>query len=385
MMNSDRKRFALATAALVGTVIGVGIFGIPYAMSRVGLGLALLYVVVLGSIQILQSLFFAEAAMATEDKVRLVGLTRMFLGKRTSHLAAAALILGFWSGLIAYILVGGTFLHVLLSPYIGGDPFHYQVVWGLLGAAVIYFGLGFVEKIDFISTVLLGLALLLIVGFASPHVRLGNFLAYVPGGDLFLPYGVILFSLSGLSAIPEMEDILKGRHRGFRKSIVIGMLVSMVLTVLFGLAVYGVTGLATTEDAISGLQLVIGGWISSFAAVFGFLAVATSYFVIGLNLRSTFEYDYRMHIVPAWLMAVGVPLGIVLLGAKDFITIVGFSGAVFGGVTAVIVAMLYIAVTKKGLLKGKRLGVPLFWANVTIVVLSLGALYEMFSTLKEML
>lgn len=375
----------LAIAALVGTVIGVGIFGVPYAMSQVGLGLALLYVVVLGGIQILQSLFYAEAAMATEEKVRLVGLARMFLGKRAKHLAAAASILGFWGGLIAYILVGGTFLYVLLGPHLGGEPFHYQVVWGLLGAAVIYFGLGFVEKIDFISTVALGVALLLIVGLSAPHVRLDNFLAFVPGGDLFLPYGVILFSLSGLSAIPEMEDVMKGKHRGFRKAIIIGMVISVVLTVLFGLAVYGVTGQATTEDAVSGLQTVMGGWVSAFAAVFGFLAVATSYFVIGLNLRSTFEYDYKMHIVPAWLLAVGVPLGIVLLGAKDFITIVGFSGAVFGGVTAVIVALLYIAVTKKGLLKEKRLGVPIFWANVTIVVLSLGALYEMFSTLKEMI
>jgi tyrosine-specific transport protein len=383
MMKGDTKRFILAIATLVGTVIGVGIFGVPYAMSQVGLAIAILYVVVLGSIQILQSLFYAEAAMAVEEKIRLVGLARKFLGKKAGHLAAAAAVLGFWGGLIAYILVGGTFLHVLLSPFIGGELFHYQAVWGIIGAAIIYFGLGFVEKIDFISTVLLGVALLLIVGFAAPHVRLDSFMAYIPNADLFLPYGVILFSLSGLSAIPEMEDVMKGKHKGFRKAIIIGMLIAISLTVLFGLAVYGVSGSGTTEDAISGLQMIIGGWISSFAAMFGFLAVATSYFVIGLNLRSTFEYDYKMHVVPAWLLAVGVPLAVVLLGAKDFITIVGFSGAVFGGVTAVMVAMLYIAVSKKDLLKSKRLGVPLLWANITIVVMSLGALYEMFSTLKE--
>ncbi|MEA3249871.1 MAG: aromatic amino acid transport family protein [Patescibacteria group bacterium] len=383
MISLDRKRFVLATAALVGTVVGVGIFGVPYAMSQVGVGLALVFIVVLGAIQILQSLFYAEAAMACEEKIRLVGLARKYIGPRAKHIAAAATILGFWGGLIAYILVGGTFLHVLLSPHIGGEIFHYQIAWGILGAAVIYFGLGFVEKIDFVSTVLLGIALLVIVGMSAPFVRLDNFMPFV-NGDLFLPYGVILFSLSGISAIPEMEDVMKGKHKGFRKSIIIGMLIAIVLTTLFGLMVYGVTGEATTTDAVSGLKMVLGGGVSAFAAVFGFLAVATSYFVIGLNLRSTFEYDYKMHIVPAWLLAVGVPLAVVMLGAKNFITIVGFSGAVFGGITAVIVALLYIAVTKKGSLKEKKLGVPLLWANVTIVVLSLGALYEMFSTLKEM-
>jgi len=385
MLSADGKRFALATAALVGTLLGVGMFGVPYAIGQVGLVLALVYFVFLGGSQMLQSLFFAEAAIACDERFRLAGLARKYLGKRVGYVAAAASILGFWGAIIAYILVGGTFLHMLLSPVLGGEPFHYQLIWGVLGAAAIYFGMGFVEKINFVATVALAVTLLLIIGLAVPHVRVDNLLAQVSGGDLFLPYGVILFALAGASSIPEMEDIMAGKHRGFRKAVIVGMLIAIVITALFGFAVYGVTGQATTEDALSGLQVAMGNGITVLAAVVGFLAIATSYFIMGLSLRETFEYDYRMHVVPAWLLAVGAPIAIVLLGASDFIQVIGFTGAVFGGVTAVVVSLLYIAVTKRGLVKEKKLGVPLIWANVTIVVMSLGALYEMFSTLKEMI
>ncbi|MBU0625442.1 amino acid permease [Patescibacteria group bacterium] len=380
MKATKSNNFYLAVATLVGTIIGVGIFGVPYAMSQVGLVLALVYLVVLGGIQLLQSLFYAEAAMACKEKIRLIGLTGKFIGPQARHVAAVATILGFWAGIIAYILVGGTFLHLILSPLIGGELLYYQIGWGVVGGLIVYFGLNFVEKIDFISTIALGLALLLIVVLSVQHQTLSNLVLFTPG-DYFLPYGVILFSLSGLSAIPEMEDIMKGRHAGFRRAIIIGSLIATGLTALFALAVYGVTGLATTADAVSGLKAVMGGGITVFAALFGFLAVATSYFIIALNLKSSFEYDYKMHRWPAWLLACGVPIGLVIIGIKNFIGIISFSGAVFGGITAVIVSWLYISITRKNILKKSKLGVSLIWAYITIVVLSLGAIYEVFVTL----
>ena len=377
------RQVLMAAVTLIGTIIGVGIFGIPYAVSQVGVGLALVYFLILGGIQLLQSLFYAEAIMACPEELRLVGLAGKFLGRRVRSIAAVAFVLGFWGASVAYILVGGIFLHLLLSPWLGGTPFHYQVIWGLVGSAVVYFGLGFIEKVDFWSTVALIVSLLAIVAAAGTRMELSNLTALVPRGDLFLPYGVILFSLSGLSAIPEMRDFMDGHRRGFRKAIVVGTLAATCLTALFGLAVYGVTGQGTTKDALDGLSPVLGSGIAAFGAAFGFLAVATSYFMIGLNLRSTFEYDYRLRRTLAWFLAAIVPLLAVVLGMKDFISTVSFTGAVFGGITAVIIAMLYVNVTRRGLLGKRRLGISGVWAYVSIVVLLLGAGYETVATLMR--
>jgi tyrosine-specific transport protein len=377
------KNYYLAVATLVGTIVGVGIFGVPYAMSQVGLVIVLFYFVILGGIQLLQSLFYAEAVIACKDKARFVGLADRYLGPRARHLAAVALVLGFWSSIVAYILIGGTFLHLILSPLFGGEVFYYQIGWGLIGGLIVFFGLDFVEKIDFVSTVALGFSLIIVVVLTTQHLTVTNLLPFATG-DFFLPYGVILFSLSGLSAIPEMEDVMRGEHRGFRQAIITGSLIATVLTALFAVAIYGATGTATTMDAISGLKAIMGNGITLFAALFGFLAVITSYFVIALDLKLTFEYDYRLRNFSAWFLACIVPLILVLIGVKNFIGIISFSGAVFGGITAVIVSCLYIAISKKNLLRETRLGISLRWAYITIGVLLLGAIYETVTIVRTL-
>ncbi len=374
-MTKENRQFVTAVATLVGTIIGVGLFGLPYALSQVGVGLALLYFVVLGGIQVLQHLFFAEAAIASGDPQRLPGLVARYIGPRAKRVAAVATVLGFWGGMLAYVIVGGTFLHTLLAPFLGGTVFTYQIGWAIVGACVIFFGLNVVARIDLFATIGLLAAMLLILGMSVPHVQ-ADFLPWFVGADLFLPYGVILFSLTGLPVIPEMEDIFEGRHERYRLAIVVGTLIATVFTAAFGFLVWGLTGPATTGDAVAGIIGVLGARVGVTVAAFGFLAVATSFFATAINLQNTFEYDFKLPHLVAWFLTGGVPLAVFLLGAKDFVAIISFSGAVFGGITAVLVSMLYVAVTRQKAVTGKVLGVPLWVAYASMVLLAAGALIE---------
>lgn len=374
-MTEPVKKYWLAVATLVGTIIGVGIFGVPYALSKVGVLLGLVYFFMLGGIQLLQHLFFAEAAIATPEKKRLVGLADAILGKKARHVAAVASVLGFWGAMVAYILVGGSFLHLLLAPFLGGDAWLYQFAWAAIGGVVIYFGLGIIAKFEFWLTLALILALCLIFGASLPQLRPEN-IAWFTVEDFFLPYGIILFSLSGLAAIPEMEDIIGEDRNRLRSAIVAGSVAATLLTALFGFAILGVTGGATSEDALSGLQAFFSPGLIALVGLFGFLAVATSYFTIGVNLRETFEYDYKIKRLPSWLGAVGVPTAVFFAGAGSFVGIIGFTGAVFNGITAILVALLYIAVVKKRLVAVSPLGLSVSFARMSIAVLAVGAVYE---------
>lgn len=384
-MTDERKRFSLAALTLIGTIIGVGVFGVPYALSRVGLVLAIGYFVVLTGIQLLQHLFYAEAAIACPDKLRLVGLVERYLGRRAKSLAAVSIIFGYWGGMLAYMIVGGTFLHVLLSPYLGGSEFAYQVAWSIFAATLVRFGLEIVVKINAVATFGLLAAMALIFALGLPHVRIENLAVLWTGHDMFLPYGVILFSLSGLPAILEMEDVLKGKHANYRWAIVVGTLAAAALTAGFGFLVWGITGAATTPASVDGLKLVLGGGIATIAAVFGFLAVATSFFATAINLQGTFQYDYKLGKTASWLLTGGVPFAVFLMGAKDFVSIIGFTGAVFGGISAALVALLYVAVTRTRQVPMKPLGVPAWVAYVTIAFLSAGALVEAGATIRDVL
>ncbi|HTM68725.1 MAG TPA: hypothetical protein VL426_05500, partial [Candidatus Binatia bacterium] len=246
-------------------------------------------------------------------------------------------------------------------------------------AGAIWFGLDIVSRISFFATIGLITAMLAIFALGAPHVRPDN-LPLVTGLDWFLPYGVVLFSLSGLPAILEMEDILKGDHKYYRAAVVVGTVAAALLTTAFGIIVWGVTGAATTNDSVTGLRLVLGPGIATVGTVFGFISVTTAFLAVATNLQSTFRYDYKTGKLASWLLTVGPPFGVFLLGAKDFVSIISFSGAVFGGITAALVALLYIAVTHKEAVKERRLGAPIWLAYTSIAVLSAGALYEAGTT-----
>ncbi len=382
-MTTDTKRFLIATASLIGAIIGVGIFGVPYAIARVGVAVAVAYFVVLGAVQLLQHLFLTEAAIACPDKLRLVGLAERYLGRGARQVIGVATVLGSWASLLAYVLVGGTFLQVLLAPFFGGSALVYQLVWAIVGFGLIYRGLEFVSKVDFWATVGLIVALIVILGFGLSKVNAANFVWYT-GQDLIMPYGVILFSLSGLPQILALEDILGGKHKNYRRTVVYGTLVAAALTALFGFVVYGLNGAATTPDAVSGMKMVLGPVITVLASLMGFLAVATSFFATGEFLQETFRHDYRLGKLASWLVAASVPFALLFLGAKNFVNVISFSGAVFGGIQAIVVAFLYAAVTKRKLL-ARPLGVPLGIAYACVALLALGAGYEIISTAQKLL
>lgn len=360
---------------MVGAIVGVGVFGVPYAVSKVGWGLALAFFLVLTGIQMLQHLFYAEAAIATDDQVRLVGLTERFVGKRYRPVASVALLLGSWSSLIAYVLVGGDFLHALLGGALGGSVLVYQAVWAGLGSFLLWFGLGFVSRIGFIGTVGKVAAMLVILGLCAFRVKSGNLSLHIE--DPLLPYGVILFSLSGASIIPEVEELVGGDRRKFRRAVVLGTLVSAALTMLFGFMVYGVTGAATTPDAVSGLKAVIGGYLPVVAAAFGFLAVATSFLSVGIDFKDSLRYDFKLRPLLAWFVTMSVPVIFLIIGARNFLPIVGFSGAVFGGTIAMLITAMFLRISGKKLLGEDSLRVPHWVAYVVMFVLASGILLEL--------
>jgi len=321
--------------------------------------------------------------MACPDKLRLSGLVARYVGPRARWVAAVANVCGLWVGMVAYIIVGGEFLANLLRPFVGGEVFAYQIAWALGATAVIYFSLNVVTRLGFVTVSALILAFLLIFARSIPAVR-GVNLVLFDIKDVFLPYGVLLFSLSGYPAILEMEDILEGKHERYRRAVLVGSLVGAFLTLAFGLVVFGVTGAATTEDAVTGLKAVLGGNIATLAALLGFLAIVNCYLRVGVYLRHTFQYDFKLRRPFAWLLATAVPVGVFLLGTKSFVSMISFSGAVFGGVTAIMIVLLYLAVARKEKLDQPPLRVPRSLAYVAIVILGAGAVYEVADSFAKL-
>ena len=121
-MPLSRKAVAHLQAGevLVGTMIGVGMFGIPFAFAQAGFFVGMIYLVMLGLATITLQLMYAEVTLHTPGKHRLVGYMRRYFNQKWAMAAAFVFLGGSWGALIAYILIGGNFLGQLLMPFFGG-------------------------------------------------------------------------------------------------------------------------------------------------------------------------------------------------------------------------------------------------------------------------
>ena len=365
---SMKNPVLLAILSMVGTIVGAGVFGLPYVFAEAGTVLALVYSVILGLAAVCIHLLYAKIAIMTPGKHRLVGYVQKHLGRREADVVSVTNPMNMLGSLLAYLILGGSFLSVIF----GGST----TVWGLiffgLFAILIIFPFHRVEYVESILTWLLIAIAILIVVLVSPHVKLENF-GVANMSKWFLPYGVIFFSFGGLSVVPDIVESLKKNMRRVGIAIIAGTVVSIVLSVAFGAVVAGATGGATTQDAIGGLVPVVGRSIVALGAIFGLLAVATSFVSIGENLKEQFVLDFKFSKLAAWSATIGIPLVAFIFGARDLINVLGFVGSVFGVIDGMIIALMARRVVKGPL---RAFAIPL------IVVFAVGLISEIFIIFK---
>ena len=340
-----RKRLS-ALGALLGYVIGVGIFGVPYALSRAGLASGLFWIFALGAATITLHLLYAEVVLLTPGHHRLVGYVRTYLGASWARVGLVLTLAANWGSLIAYTLVGGIFLQALLSPLLGGTVFTYQWIFLLVGVLA---GLGHLRRVAGLNAWLvlpLILVLLFLIGYGGTHLAWPA-LFVGSSQQFFAPYGIILFSVTGLGVVPQVRDILGRASLDIRAAIVIGFALVTLLTGAFGVAVLGVTGGATSPDAIFAFAAATQPWILVLGALMGFLAVATSFLLLFLELQETFQYDLRWTHLLSWGVSLSVPVLALSLGVKHFIEVIALTGAVFVGLRCVLILFTAEVVRKR--------------------------------------
>ncbi|PIR02204.1 MAG: hypothetical protein CO031_00065 [Candidatus Nealsonbacteria bacterium CG_4_9_14_0_2_um_filter_37_38] len=364
-----------AIATLSGTIIGVGLFSLPYITSKVGFWVILGYFLVLGTLVILVHLFFGELALKTPDFKRLPGFASYYLGNWGERIALISTILGVFGAILAYLIVGGEFLTNLLSPVFGGNNLLYTLLYFSLGASLIFFGIKAISKVEFWGLILFFVILFLIFLKGKYLINIEN-LFLIRNWELgirnwFLPYGPILFSLWGASLIPEVEEMLRENKKLLPKIILISILIPILVYLFFIYLILGITGPQTTESALSGLRNFLGDRIVSLALFFGVLTTFTSFIALGLTLKKVFWYDLKIEKNIAFAITCFIPLTLFLIGIKQFIPIISFVGATMLGIDGILILLMYRKIKPKNFLV-----YPLF------LILFGGIIYEIIYFLK---
>jgi len=368
------KNFVLAVATLVGAIVGLGMFGIPYTASKAGFFVGIGYIMVLGIVMLLLHLMYGEVVERTAGKHRLTGYVEKYLGGRYKKVLGILIIFTLYTALLAYIIVGGKFL-ALLFPEVGSS-FVWSIVFWFILSIGIWRGMRTIAKGELLMTGFLVLFILALFVWGARDINVENFSSF-NAGDFFLPYGVVLFALGGIFAVPEIRELLKIDTKRYRSVIVWGSIIPIALYVLFTISVVGISGADTSQEALSGLAGNLGPVISGVGAIFGILAIATSFLVLGSNLKHTFEYDWHIPGNISTVLTTLVPLLIFVAGVQQFIEVISISGGVFGSLLLIFVLLVYRKAHVSGDKKpGYALHLPKLVIYGLIALFALGGIYE---------
>jgi amino acid permease len=358
-----------ATLALSGTIIGAGIFGVPAMVGAWGVIPATMAFMVITGVVLAVHLLLTEAVLAYDSDTRLKGLTQKWLGSGAAVVVGALLALSVFGGNLAYLILGGEFFAVLGGMVgISLPLLAWQVVFWVVSAVIVLAGLRWMSRVEsFLTWILLTLLLVMIAVFFSRAD--GGLVTALPRTFTFEPYGVFLYALCGFTVISELELIVKGNRQDMRKSVIRGTLIAAALTYLFGISAWLAGGGALGRD-VADLVQILPPFLAILIPLVGFLAVMTSFVTTAFDLGEMFRLDYHF---PPWLAGVvglGVPLALLFLTARDFLSTIGLVGSVFGGALSIFIAFIgHVALVEKNG-PARPLTLRWWWQDVTPFVIA---------------
>lgn len=337
-----KSKFYSALAVLVGTTIGAGFLGIPYVVSKSGFLPGLACLIFVAVFMLFVKLYLGEVILRTHGNHQLAGYAGRYLGKIGKIAMFFAMFFGIYAALIAYLIGEGQSLS-----YIFAGNLNYSLIFSLLFwlvmAGLTYIGLRALKKYEKIAMLIILFIVFLIIIFFLSGIKLEN-LNYINSGNIFMPFGVILFSFLAFSAMPEVERILLHQEKLMKKVIFYGMMIPLAVYLIFTLVVVGNFGLDVPEIA----TLALGRFFS----LLGVLTMFTAFFVLALALRDMFRFDFNLGRFRGWILAVFVPLLLFLViyffKLASFISILSVAGVISGGLTGILVLLMNIKAKKLG-------------------------------------
>lgn len=324
---------------LVGTVVGVGFFGLPFVFAQAGYLVAFLELIVLVGAQILFLGMYADLALAKKGHARFLHIIGDAFGPFGKLLAALSFFGTLWGAMIAYLIAGGEFLSYVTKSWFSFSSSTLSVVFGVFCMLLLLGGPLVVKNVQkYLVPFFFLIVGILCVG-ALPVVNFAHF-AFVSWSGWVLPLGVILFSLSAISAVPEMRDALHGNGRRLHRAIFWGMCLVALVYALFAAVVVGITGSGTPSQAIAAFAGV-APWMVLLGSILGFTTVTTAYVHVGSALINTLLYDFRVRYLSAWMLIGGVPFLAVLFGVRDIIGVLQYAGGVLASLMGILVLLAY--------------------------------------------
>lgn len=321
------KTTIIPAALLAGTIIGAGIFALPYVSTKAGIVVASAAAVLFTALMVSIHTMYADVVADIGHQHRFAGVAKKYMGKKGYTGAIAMTIVHMLFVLAIYILFAVDFFKIILPPE-----------WSVYGAILFWMGGSIaaymsVRAVSIVETIAV-VGMMMIVGMVVIYGITSDAHASIPvmGNSivsLLVPFGVILFALNGRPAIPSV--VAYGGEEGerkkrIRKAIIIGTISAALVYVLFVIGVIGASE-KVTQDTISGLM--VPAWAQVLLGVLGILAVITSYIAVAQDVKKSLEYDVSLSSWIAGIVTVFIPVAIYMAHLGSLVQLLEVVGGIF--------------------------------------------------------
>lgn len=339
------KNVVLPTILLAETIIGAGMFALPYVFMKAGVLTGAFFLIFLGLAAVITHLMYADIVVRTPQNHRFVGYAKIYLGKAGFWLGFLINIVGALFGLTIYLILSASFIDLIGGTKEIGLPVYGKIlIFWILGSVTFFINinrLAFSEFLTFAFTAVVIFGIFA-YGFFSADFNPANIFLF-NADNFFLPYGLVLFSLAGATAVPTVLGYFRnnGKPSAMAKTpIIVGSLAPALIYLFF---VFGVLFLsdAVSEDSVSGLIGRLPPFILWVLGVLGAATLWSTYVVIGRNIKKTLEHDLSLGHYPAGLAVSFLPLLFYFSGFQNFLSLAKYIGGVFIGLEGILIILIW--------------------------------------------
>jgi amino acid permease len=326
-------------AILIGTLVGAGVLGLPYAASKVGL-IPAIGILIGFMILMLFTSFIVLKLSAEMGGAQMSTIAETFLGKTGGWLMYLSIMIMGFGAFLAYIAgMGGIFTDLF-----GINETFGAILFWILASFVIYLGLEASGKTELIMSLLLLVIFICVTGMLLPYARLENAL-YIDFTGIFSMIGVVIFAFGFHTVIPDVYRGI-GSYKKTKKVIVLAFLIPTIVYAVFMIFFLMAFGINTPQVATQGLEAIYNGIGKIVGNALPLIAITTSYIGLGLAQQSNSKEFLSLKKPAAWVLTVVPPLIIYLVGVNNFADVLSLTGNTGNLMAFIILPILILIVSR---------------------------------------
>lgn len=272
---------------LAGT-IGSGIFALPFLFYSSDIYFSVFILLLTFFITAVLNHFYIEIILHTGGDHQLSGYAHQYLGSKFKYLAFLTIIILAVGAIFTYEKLFISFFQILFPKISAAAIF---AIFFILVSTTHLVKFNFLKKF---SALIPFIILLIPIILFCYSLNLPP-LSFPKATFNFSLFGALLFSLSGFTILPEIEELLRSHpriHEILPRASFFGLLLTAIIYVIFSYSVIRISSSHPTADSITGIFLTLP-FLGRFIALLGLFITFQAALNFILVLRELFYRDLK--------------------------------------------------------------------------------------------